>query len=215
MTVEKREIAEKNTSWKRGVFDIVCEKYADLIQNIFFVQERVWKWWKIIRVYKIRTMEHGADKNVPEEVQKWRKDEIQDLRIIPTRAWLRCGWLDELAQIRNILEWNMSIFGWRPIPEDELNQLWESQVERYKKYKPWWFGESWLILKSMKRYKTRKSRETLDGYKSKEKPNFHTIRDTYFRIRYIKSKKWKIALSWFHWKILLNSLVRILSWKHK
>lgn len=77
---------------------------------IFFCQERVGKRGTRFRMYKFRTMKHGAEKE-DEQVGLGR---VQDPRMTPLGATLRKYNLDELPQFWNILCGHMSLVGPRP-----------------------------------------------------------------------------------------------------
>lgn len=73
--------------------------------NVFFIQERVGKNSKRFKIYKLRTMtkKHNGD---------YTKD--KDDRLFPAGKFLRKTKIDELPQLFNVLNGNMSIIGPRP-----------------------------------------------------------------------------------------------------
>lgn len=194
------------------------ELIATVKNTVFYTQERVGKGWRLFSVLKLRTMVHGADKNVPVEVLEWRKNAIQDSRIIWWMGPIRSLWIDELPQLKSVWKWDMSIFWVRPMPENEYITYSQKQQERYKKYKPWFFGESWFVTIVNKRFQARKNRSEAELWVQKyipTEPNFRKLKDTYLRLRYIKEKEWEQSLQWFHFWIFLRSILYIASLKHK
>jgi lipopolysaccharide/colanic/teichoic acid biosynthesis glycosyltransferase len=99
---------------------------------IFFVQERLGKAGKKIKIYKFRTMATNAEqilKNMSDEMKREFEENFKfknDSRITKVGKFLRESSLDELPQLINIFKGNMSIVGPRPIVEKE--------IEKYGKY---------------------------------------------------------------------------------
>lgn len=92
---------------------------------VFFRQNRVGSGGKVFRVWKFRTMIHGADKQVAKA-----KDEAgqtgsvfyksaNDARITPLGRFLRKTSIDELPQLFNVMAGQMSIVGPRPLVPGE------------------------------------------------------------------------------------------------
>jgi len=112
--------------------------------NVIYVSERIWKWWKKIKMYKFRTMIKDADK-LKKELMK--KNERQgplfklsdDPRIKPWWKILRKTSLDEIPQFFNVLKWDMSIAWPRPHLEEEVKQYKKWQ-KRLLAAKPWITG---------------------------------------------------------------------------
>jgi len=113
--------------------------------NVFYVSERIWKWWKPFKMYKFRTMVLNADKMKEELMKKnerkwWILFKLtDDPRVKPWGKVLRKTSLDEIPQFFNVLIWNMSVAWPRPHLEEE--------VKKYKKWqkrllaaKPWITG---------------------------------------------------------------------------
>ena len=115
--------------------------------KIFYISERIWQWWKKIKIYKFRTMVENADELKKQLLDKSERDSIlfkmeNDPRIKPWWKILRKTSLDEIPQFFNVLKWDMSIAGPRPHLEEE--------VAKYKKWqkrllaaKPWitWYAQ--------------------------------------------------------------------------
>lgn len=95
--------------------------------SIFFRQDRPGKDKKIIRIYKFRTMVIGAEKQ-----QKVGVEVIgSDNRITPFGKILRRFKIDELAQLINILQGDMSIVGPRPTLPEYIEQYEEWELKRF------------------------------------------------------------------------------------
>lgn len=96
---------------------------------IFFCQNRIGKGGKQFRIFKFRSMVANADqmlepylKDNPDEEREWLEffKLKHDPRITAVGRFLRRTSLDELPQVLNILEGNMSIVGPRPILIQEI-----------------------------------------------------------------------------------------------
>ncbi len=91
--------------------------------NPFFTQERPGKKEKIFKLYKFRTMNNRKDKNgnlLPDEV-----------RLNSYGKFLRASSLDELPELFNILNGDMSIIGPRPLLVKYLPRYNEEQHHRH------------------------------------------------------------------------------------
>jgi Undecaprenyl-phosphate galactose phosphotransferase WbaP len=113
----------------------VCAIWIKLVSPgpAFFRQEREGEEGKRINVWKLRTMHVGAEKLLmeylnahPEENATWQRyfKLKKDPRVIPGIGWfLRVASLDELPQLWNVLNGDMSIVGPRPFPYYHLNSF--------------------------------------------------------------------------------------------
>ena len=143
--------------WKRSVdiffcalafpFLVVLTLFASVMMRlfspgpIFFLQERVGLDGRRFKIYKFRTMHVQADtKGHQEHFTQLREtnspmlklDSKRDARLI-TGCWLmRSTGLDELPQIVNIWQGDMSIVGPRPCISYEFEQYTDKQRERCK-----------------------------------------------------------------------------------
>lgn len=76
---------------------------------VFYRQERVGQGGKLFRIWKFRTMVHGA-----EGMGLGSNVHARDERITRVGRVLRCWGLDELPQLINVLRGDMSLVGPRP-----------------------------------------------------------------------------------------------------
>ena len=93
---------------------------------VFFVQERVGVNKRKFRLYKFRTMIHGAEQKIIElehlnEVSGPVFKIRNDPRITRTGKFLRKTSIDELPQLINVLKGDMSLVGPRPLPVRDYN----------------------------------------------------------------------------------------------
>jgi lipopolysaccharide/colanic/teichoic acid biosynthesis glycosyltransferase len=92
--------------------------------NPFFTQDRPGKREKIFKLIKFRTMNNKKDKN-----EKLLPDEK---RLTSYGKWLRSTSLDELPELFNILNGDMSIVGPRPLLVKYLPRYNKEQHRRHK-----------------------------------------------------------------------------------
>lgn len=88
---------------------------------VFFIQERVGLSKRRFRLYKFRTMLSDAEERLA-ELEAWNEAKgpvfkiRNDPRITPIGRYLRKTSIDELPQLWNILNGDMSLVGPRPLP---------------------------------------------------------------------------------------------------
>jgi lipopolysaccharide/colanic/teichoic acid biosynthesis glycosyltransferase len=100
----------------------------------FFRQERLGRDGGTFKIFKFRTMRADAEtllKSDPQLSKKYREGNFklaanEDFRITPLGRFLRASSLDELPQLLNVLNGDMSLVGPRPIVPEE--------IERYDDY---------------------------------------------------------------------------------
>lgn len=150
----------------KRAFDLFCATLAFIILLPLFLivmvaikidskgpaiysQERVGKNGKIFKIYKFRTMVQNSKQMLEEMLEdpKYKKqwDENKkienDPRVTKVGKFLRKTSLDELPQMLNILNNDMSLIGPRPLIPGELD-IHNGNHEIYEKMKPgitsWW-----------------------------------------------------------------------------
>ncbi len=112
--------------------------------SAIYTQDRWGQGGKKIRVYKFRTMVPNADavlqkylNDNPEARKEWDANLklVDDPRITTVGRFLRKTSLDELPQIINVIQGNMSLVGPRPILEEEMQSYGEVFLN-YTEVKP-------------------------------------------------------------------------------
>jgi Undecaprenyl-phosphate galactose phosphotransferase WbaP len=137
--------------------------------NVFYGHPRVGSSFKSFKAWKFRSMVQNADqileahlesnselKKEWQETQKLRRDP----RITPIGQFLRQSSLDELPQIWNVLNGEMSLVGPRPITQNELGKY-ENSAKLYAKVLP---GLTGLWQVSGRSNTTYEQRIMLDNY---------------------------------------------------
>mgnify|MGYP002549229119 FL=1 len=95
---------------------------------VFFAHKRIGKNGKIIKLYKFRSMVINAEELIksftPEQMREYKENYklTNDLRITKVGKFLRKTSLDELPQLINIINGDLSIIGPRPVVADELEK---------------------------------------------------------------------------------------------
>ena len=102
---------------------------------VFFVSDRCGKDGRIFKFYKFRSMEAGAEKKLEQLKDRNEQDgpvfKIRDdPRITRVGRFLRRYSLDELPQIWNVIQGQMSLVGPRPPTPDEVNGYHDWQLKR-------------------------------------------------------------------------------------
>ena len=130
---------------------IILRIYLHDKWDVFYVSERIWQWWKKIKIYKFRTMIKNAE-NIKHKLKSERDDILfkmkNDPRIKPWWKILRKTSLDEIPQFFNVLKWDMSIAGPRPHIEKEVNKY-ERWQERLLAAKPWITGYAQIFGRNL------------------------------------------------------------------
>jgi Undecaprenyl-phosphate galactose phosphotransferase WbaP len=111
---------------------------------VFYRQKRIGKDGKEFIIWKFRTMLEDADQNFKKYLEQnsdhkaeWEKNQKikNDPRVTQVGKLMRRLSLDELPQIINILQGDMSLVGPRPIVEEEV-QYYGNRIHLYTKVKP-------------------------------------------------------------------------------
>ena len=95
---------------------------------VFFEHKRIGKNGKIIKLYKFRSMVINAEELIksftPEQTKEYKANYklTNDPRITKVGKFLRKTSLDELPQLINIINGDLSIIGPRPVVADELEK---------------------------------------------------------------------------------------------
>ena len=95
---------------------------------VFFEHKRIGKNGKIINLYKFRSMVINAEELIksftPEQMKEYKENYklTNDPRITKVGKFLRKTSLDELPQLINIINGDLSIIGPRPVVADELEK---------------------------------------------------------------------------------------------
>ena len=108
----------------------------------FYGHKRLGKNGKMFKVWKFRSM--VVDQRpleeilTPEQMKEWKRDFkiTNDPRVTKIGKILRKTSLDELPQLWNIFVGQMSVVGWRPILQDELNRYTKDEQELLLKVRP-------------------------------------------------------------------------------
>lgn len=117
--------------------------------KIFFSQNRVGEDGRIFRLYKLRTMRVGAERE-QEKLQKLNEADgpvfkiRDDPRYTKIGKWLARTGLDELPQIINVLKGEMALVGPRPLPVDEEAKIPSKWRIKRRSVKPG-LTSSWVV----------------------------------------------------------------------
>ena len=122
------------------VISIMIKKESD--GPIFFVHERVGLNGKPVRIYKFRSMRTGSedleaelnDEDLEKYYQEFKLK--NDPRITETGHKLRRISADELPQLINVIQGNMSLVGPRPVTVEELKFYSEDEKAKQLSVKP-------------------------------------------------------------------------------
>jgi exopolysaccharide biosynthesis polyprenyl glycosylphosphotransferase len=108
---------------------------------VFFIQKRVGLNKRLFRLIKFRTMNHGAETQQAElehlnEVEGAAFKITNDPRITPLGQLLRKTSIDELPQLLNVINGDMSLVGPRPLPIRDLHEFNEDWQRRRWSVRP-------------------------------------------------------------------------------
>lgn len=202
MEIQWSDVISQENKWLNANLTSLIDS---VLRNVFFIQERVGKWWDTFNVHKVRTMTHWSHHNVPSSVVTWDKQET-DPRIMPTRRWMRKTWFDEIPQILNIVKWDMSFFWHRPMDLSTYSALNNTQKTRRDNYQPWIFGW-YAFFNKWKWYKSK-----VDGYRPRTN---RENQDVYLRLRYMIEKQWLLSMIKYNAFILLENMKALLKWVNR
>lgn len=109
---------------------------------VFYGHKRVGKKGKMFKVWKFRSMRNDPrpleEILTPEQLEEYKRDFkiTNDPRVTKVGKILRKTSLDELPQLWNIFIGQMSVVGWRPILQEELERYTEEQKQLLLKVRP-------------------------------------------------------------------------------
>lgn len=120
---------------------IICVKLGSK-GPAFYGHKRIGKNGKAFKVWKFRSM--VVDQRpleeilTPEQLEEWKRDFkiTNDPRVTKVGKILRKTSLDELPQLWNIFIGQMSVVGWRPILNEELERYTKEEKELLLKVRP-------------------------------------------------------------------------------
>ncbi len=84
--------------------------------KVFYLQPRVGWRGKLFRVYKLVTMREGSETKGSQDITI-----RNDPRVLPLGSLLRKAKINELPQLYNVLNGDMSLVGWRPLVEKSFS----------------------------------------------------------------------------------------------
>ncbi len=146
-------------SFCKRLFDIISSLFALIILSpifliliilvkidskgpAFYGHERIGKNGKTIKVLKFRSMKLDSrpleEVLTTEQLEEYKRDfkVTNDPRVTRVGKFLRKTSLDELPQLINIFLGQMSVVGWRPILQEELDRYSKDEQELLLKVKP-------------------------------------------------------------------------------
>ena len=127
-------------SWIFIIIAILVKCYSK--GPVFYGHKRVGKKGKMFKVWKFRSMRNDPrpleEILTPEQLEEYRRDFkiTNDPRVTRIGKILRKTSLDELPQLWNIFIGQMSVVGWRPILQEELERYTEEQRQLLLKVRP-------------------------------------------------------------------------------
>jgi exopolysaccharide biosynthesis polyprenyl glycosylphosphotransferase len=125
------------------LFAMIGIRIASPGAPVFFRQDRAGKYGKTFKMWKFRTMVADAEAKLA-EVKKEMGNEMSgpvfkledDPRVFPFARFLRKWSIDELPQMLNVLNGDMSLVGPRPLPVYEVKEFEKSEHRRRLSVKP-------------------------------------------------------------------------------
>lgn len=96
-----------------------------------YKQERIGRFGRPFYIYKFRSMRKDSEKNGP---QLSRQQGLEDPRLTHIGAFLRAHHLDELPQLWNVFNGDMSFVGPRPERKFYIDQIMEKDPRYYMLY---------------------------------------------------------------------------------
>ena len=128
----KTKISKKVYIKIKRVIDVILASVALILLSPLFaiiaIAIRIGKNGKIIKLYKFRSMVINAEELIksftPEQMREYKENYklTNDPRITKVGKFLRKTSLDELPQLINIINGDLSIIGPRPVVADELEK---------------------------------------------------------------------------------------------
>ena len=146
------------------IFLIILAIKLDSKGPAFYVHNRIGKNGKPLRLYKFRSMYINADQLfqqfTPEQKAEWQENFKlrEDPRITRVGSFLRRSSLDELPQLLNILQGNLSVVGPRPVVAEELEKYGPNK-ERFLSVTPGLTGYWQAFTRSDGTYEDRMAME--------------------------------------------------------
>ena len=110
--------------------------------SVFYGHKRIGKNGKEFKVWKFRSMKIDnrplEEVLTPEQLEEWKRDfkVTNDPRVTRIGKILRKTSLDELPQLFNIFVGQMSVIGWRPILQEELERYTKDEQNLLLRVRP-------------------------------------------------------------------------------
>lgn len=162
---------------------------------VFFGHKRIGKNGKEFKVWKFRSMKINQppleEILTPEQLEEWKRDFkiTNDPRVTKIGKILRKTSLDELPQLWNIFTGKMSVVGWRPILQEELDRYSKEEQELLLKVKPGLTGYWASHGRSDTSYADRIKMELYYPYKRSLWLDFRILWHTFFGVFTSKGAK--------------------------
>ena len=146
-----------------AVISVMIKKESE--GPVFFIHERVGHKGKPIRIYKFRSMRPGSEKleaelNDKDLEEYYREFKLKnDPRITEIGHWLRRYSADELPQLINVIQGDISLVGPRPVTRDELKFYTDRELETFLAVKPGLTGYWQIYARNDATYQSGKRQE--------------------------------------------------------